>query len=199
VPDDFVVAVKASRYLTHYKRLRPEEPVGRLLRARNCWASTSARCWCGSRPRLPAGFGSSARRCVRRLVRIAVEPRHPSVLTTCEPSRATMPRCASRTAADPIRPCGGRRHGATCFHEGRAAPDPATDPMRCGVGAARRRTVAGSTDTHISTMTPWLCGTQRDRVRARARSGVAVTGARCAKPVGQLGRSRSTSAGLSVR
>ncbi len=31
-PDDFVVAVKASRYLTHIKRLRdPAEPVGRLL------------------------------------------------------------------------------------------------------------------------------------------------------------------------
>jgi uncharacterized protein YecE (DUF72 family) len=32
VPDDFVFTVKASRYLTHYRRLRdPEEPVERLL------------------------------------------------------------------------------------------------------------------------------------------------------------------------
>jgi uncharacterized protein YecE (DUF72 family) len=32
VPDDFEFAIKASRYLTHYKRLRePEEPVARLL------------------------------------------------------------------------------------------------------------------------------------------------------------------------
>src|SRR5579884_4499410 len=32
VPGDFVVTVKASRYLTHVKRLRqPEEPVGRLM------------------------------------------------------------------------------------------------------------------------------------------------------------------------
>jgi uncharacterized protein YecE (DUF72 family) len=31
-PPDFVMAVKASRFLTHVKRLRdPEEPVGRLL------------------------------------------------------------------------------------------------------------------------------------------------------------------------
>ena len=31
-PDDFVFSVKASRFLTHYKRLRaPEEPVARLL------------------------------------------------------------------------------------------------------------------------------------------------------------------------
>ncbi|MCU1488967.1 MAG: hypothetical protein JWM85_372 [Acidimicrobiaceae bacterium] len=31
-PDDFVIGVKASRYLTHVKRLRePEEPVGRLM------------------------------------------------------------------------------------------------------------------------------------------------------------------------
>jgi len=34
VPDDFVFSVKASRYLTHYRRLRePEEPVERLLAA----------------------------------------------------------------------------------------------------------------------------------------------------------------------
>jgi uncharacterized protein YecE (DUF72 family) len=33
-PDGFVMAVKASRYLTHVRRLRdPAEPVGRLLRA----------------------------------------------------------------------------------------------------------------------------------------------------------------------
>ena len=33
-PDDFVMAVKASRYLTHVRRLRdPAEPVARLLRA----------------------------------------------------------------------------------------------------------------------------------------------------------------------
>ena len=32
VPDDFAFAIKASRYLTHYKRLHePEEPVERLL------------------------------------------------------------------------------------------------------------------------------------------------------------------------
>ena len=32
VPSDFAIAVKASRYLTHYKRLRdPEEPVERLM------------------------------------------------------------------------------------------------------------------------------------------------------------------------
>ena len=31
-PDDFVMAVKASRYLTHVRRLKdPAEPVGRLL------------------------------------------------------------------------------------------------------------------------------------------------------------------------
>jgi uncharacterized protein YecE (DUF72 family) len=31
-PDDFIVALKASRYLTHMKRLRePSEPVGRML------------------------------------------------------------------------------------------------------------------------------------------------------------------------
>src|SRR5215831_14111567 len=40
-PDGFVMAVKASRYLTHVRRLRdPAEPVARLMRS----ATGSARC-----------------------------------------------------------------------------------------------------------------------------------------------------------
>src|SRR5439155_11917199 len=36
-PDDFVVAVKMSRYLTHVKRLKdPEEPVSRFLERARC-------------------------------------------------------------------------------------------------------------------------------------------------------------------
>ena len=43
-PDGFVMAVKASRYLTHIRRLRdPAEPVGRLLTA---LAPSGRRCLC---------------------------------------------------------------------------------------------------------------------------------------------------------
>lgn len=88
-PDGFVMAVKASRYLTHIRRLRdPAEPVGRLLRAAS---------WLGDRLgpvllQLPpdlradadvldsclrefAAFGAAAG---GRRVRVAVEFRHES-------------------------------------------------------------------------------------------------------------------------
>jgi uncharacterized protein YecE (DUF72 family) len=80
-PPGFVIAVKASRYLTHIKRLRdPDEPVARLLdRA------------AGLGPRLgpvllqlpptlraDAGLLDACLRAFPGQVRVAVEPRHPS-------------------------------------------------------------------------------------------------------------------------
>lgn len=80
-PDDFVLAVKASRYLTHLKRLtEPEEPVARLLDAA-----------AGLGPKLgpvlvqlPGSFSADADRLAAaldrfpRTVRVAVEVRHDS-------------------------------------------------------------------------------------------------------------------------
>jgi uncharacterized protein YecE (DUF72 family) len=80
-PPGFVIAVKASRYLTHIKRLRePDEPVARLLdRA------------AGLGPRLgpvllqlpptlraDADLLDTCLRAFPRRIRVAVEPRHPS-------------------------------------------------------------------------------------------------------------------------
>src|SRR5215472_17542689 len=71
-PDGFVMTVKASRYLTHVRRLRdPAEPVERLMRA-------------------PAGLGACLAEFARfpadrdsgRRVRVAVEFRHESWWTT---------------------------------------------------------------------------------------------------------------------
>lgn len=80
-PDDFVFAVKASRYLTHVRRLQdPTEPVGRLLeRARGLGPQLgpillqlppTLKVEPGRLDDTLAAFGPS--------VRVAVEPRHAS-------------------------------------------------------------------------------------------------------------------------
>src|SRR6266487_5551966 len=96
-PGDFVMAIKASRYLTHVKRLRdPEEPVAKLLAAAaglggrlgpvllqlppNLAADPGRLAAClaafarhrGTGPGAPDGPGRPAG------IQIAVEPRHPS-------------------------------------------------------------------------------------------------------------------------
>jgi uncharacterized protein YecE (DUF72 family) len=96
-PADFVVGVKASRYLTHIKRLRePGEPVSRLLEAAR-----------GLGPKLgpvlvqlPGSFTADAERLAATLhafppgLRVAVEVRHDSWY--CEPVRRIL---ADRGAA----------------------------------------------------------------------------------------------------
>ena len=80
-PPDFVMAVKASRFLTHVKRLRePEEPVGRLLdHARHLGAKLGPVLL-----QLPPTLKADPPALERTLrafpadVRVAVEPRHDS-------------------------------------------------------------------------------------------------------------------------
>jgi len=81
VPDDFVVAVKASRYLTHVKRLQdPEEPVARLMGvARGLGAKLGPVLL-----QLPPSLRANVEQLAAVLaafpggVRVAVESRHPS-------------------------------------------------------------------------------------------------------------------------
>ena len=95
VPEDFVIAVKASRYLTHVKRLHdPQEPVQRLLAAarglgphlgpvlvqlpqpcrptRKLWRRRSesfpSACVWRWRPATPAGTPTGYARCLRHTV-----------------------------------------------------------------------------------------------------------------------------------
>jgi uncharacterized protein YecE (DUF72 family) len=80
-PPDFVMAVKASRYLTHIRRLRdPEEPVGRLLdRARRLGGKLGP-VLLQLPPTLkadPAALDQTLR-AFPAAVRVAVEPRHES-------------------------------------------------------------------------------------------------------------------------
>src|SRR5207253_3896179 len=80
-PDDFVMAVKVSRFLTHIKRLlEPEEPVGRFLeRARHLGPKLGP-----ALLQLPPDLERDVGRLQDTLdqfpkaVRVAVEFRHPS-------------------------------------------------------------------------------------------------------------------------
>jgi uncharacterized protein YecE (DUF72 family) len=80
-PDDFVVSVKASRYLTHVRRLRqPEEPVRRLMEAAQGLGQKLGVVLVQLPPDLPARFTELDRTLASfpRHVRVAVEARHPS-------------------------------------------------------------------------------------------------------------------------
>ncbi|MCO5972809.1 DUF72 domain-containing protein [Actinoallomurus soli] len=80
-PPDFVMAVKASRYLTHIKRLKdPEEPVDRLMNAAGGLGDKLGPVLVQLPPTLQIEV-ERLERCLRRFpagVRVAVEPRHPS-------------------------------------------------------------------------------------------------------------------------
>ena len=130
-PEGFVMAVKASRYLTHMKRLRdPEEPVRRLL--------THAE-GLGDRLgpvllQLPPNLRADARvleaclHCFPEGVRVAVEPRHASWWTP--EIRALLKRqgaalCWADRRARPATPLWRTADwGYVRFHEGIARPWP---------------------------------------------------------------------------
>jgi uncharacterized protein YecE (DUF72 family) len=80
-PPSFVMAVKASRYLTHVRRLAgPDEPVARLLAAAGGLGPKLGPVLLQLPPTLAADFGLLGRclRCFPAGVRVAVEFRHPS-------------------------------------------------------------------------------------------------------------------------
>jgi uncharacterized protein YecE (DUF72 family) len=85
-PDDFVMAIKASRYLTHIRRLRdPAEPVQRLMRAAAALGPKLGPVLIQLPPnlradaaRLDACLAEFAKSDSGNTVRVAVEPRHSS-------------------------------------------------------------------------------------------------------------------------
>lgn len=129
-PDDFVWAVKVSRYLTHVRRLRdPDEPVARFVdRAGGLGTKLGAVLL-----QLPPRFRADAERLDRTLARfpadwrVAVEVRDPS--WDHEEIRAVLEaRGAALCLADRVGPLRPRWRTADWaylrFHEGRAAPRP---------------------------------------------------------------------------
>src|SRR5690606_12517958 len=80
-PPGFVIAVKASRYLTHVKRLRdPEEPVARLMSHASGLGDRLGPVLLQLPPTLRAdpGLLDACLRCFPAAGRVAVEPRHES-------------------------------------------------------------------------------------------------------------------------
>ncbi|MBW3602246.1 MAG: DUF72 domain-containing protein [Actinobacteria bacterium] len=130
-PDDFVVAVKASRYLSHMKRLRdPDEPVGRLMHSAGGLGDKLGPVLV----QLPASFKVDAARLAAALeafpdqARVAVELRDPTWF--CEPVRAVLAeRNAALCLADRDEAWVTPRWrtadwGYTRFHVGRGTPRP---------------------------------------------------------------------------
>jgi uncharacterized protein YecE (DUF72 family) len=129
-PDDFIVTVKASRYLTHIRRLKePAEPVHRLMsRADHLGPKLGPVLL-----QLPATFRINLDALAETLdlfphgTRIAFEPRHDSWYTD-----ETADLLARHRAAFCLSDSPGRRapHWRTTgwgylrFHEGRATPAP---------------------------------------------------------------------------
>jgi uncharacterized protein YecE (DUF72 family) len=129
-PDDFVFSVKASRYLTHVKRLQaPSEPVKKLLARARSLKTKLGPILVQLPPNLPANL-SALRRTLEAFPssqRVAFEPRHQSWFEDSVYGLLAeygVALCLSDTA--------GRRSplvrtadwGYLRFHEGRASPSP---------------------------------------------------------------------------
>ncbi|MFC8092730.1 DUF72 domain-containing protein [Streptomyces sp. NPDC057301] len=131
VPGDFVVGVKASRYLTHIKRLKdPEEPVHRLMSHAAGLGDRLGPVLLQLPPTLRADLGllDACLACFPSGTRIAVEPRHESWWTAgtrkvLESRGAAL--CWADVQARPVTPLWRTADwGYVRFHEGRAQPWP---------------------------------------------------------------------------
>ncbi|GAB1641170.1 DUF72 domain-containing protein [Krasilnikovia sp. MM14-A1259] len=130
-PDDFVVAVKMSRYLTHIRRLQePTEPVARFLRRAEALGDQLGPVLLQLPPTLRADPGALDDTLARfpARVRVAVEPRHESWFT--DEVRALLEKrgaalCWADREGRPVTPLWVTAgFGYLRLHEGRARPRP---------------------------------------------------------------------------
>jgi uncharacterized protein YecE (DUF72 family) len=130
-PHGFVMAVKASRYLTHIKRLRDaEEPVRRLMNHAEGLGDRLGPVLLQLPPNLPedAALLDACLRCFPPTVRVAVEPRHPSwddpgIRTVLENRGAAL--CWADAGSRPVAPLWRTADwGYLRLHAGRARPWP---------------------------------------------------------------------------
>jgi uncharacterized protein YecE (DUF72 family) len=143
VPDDFVFAVKASRYLTHVRRLNePEAPVALLMGRAALLGPTLGPVLL----QLPPDMTADAGRLDRTLAafpsgtRVAVEPRHES-WWSAEVRAVLEHRGASLCLSDRRGPLGPdwqtAEWGYVRFHAGRASPEPCYGRQALDTWAAR--------------------------------------------------------------
>ncbi|MFF7754863.1 DUF72 domain-containing protein [Streptomyces sp. NPDC007971] len=131
VPADFVVAVKASRYLTHIKRLKdPGEPVDRLMSHAAGLGDRLGPVLLQLPPtlRVDAALLDACLACFPESTRVAVEPRHdswwtPQVRGVLETRGAAL--CWADVRGRPVIPLWRTTGwGYVRFHEGLARPWP---------------------------------------------------------------------------
>jgi len=143
-PDDFVMAVKASRYLTHVRRLRdPAEPVARLLGAAAGLGRKLGPVLLQLPPTLKADvsaldgclkeFRTAAAALGQQRLRVAVEPRHETWWTSDTRQVLTShdaALCWADRRGRPITPLWRTATwGYLRFHEGTARPSPRYGPQ----------------------------------------------------------------------
>jgi uncharacterized protein YecE (DUF72 family) len=151
-PDDFVWAVKASRYLTHVRRLNePAEPVRRLVDRLEGLGAKCGPVLLQLPPTLPIDLESLAATLAAfpANMRLAVEPRHPSWFAA-KTRRLLERRKAALCLVD--RPGLRVPHWVTApwgyvrFHEGRASPAPCYGQRALGTWAERIAELWGPDD-----------------------------------------------------
>jgi uncharacterized protein YecE (DUF72 family) len=213
VPDDFAVAVKASRYLTHYRRMRePAEPVDRLLDH----ATGLGRALGPVLLQLPPDFPIAIDRLEQTLetfagrARVAVEFRHASWFVD-EVREVLAAYDAALVLADrdgrPLTPMW--RTADWCyvrFHAGTASPRPCYGKRALDSWSRRIRDLwPGDVDGYAYFNNDTEGCAVRDAIvfaHLAAGPGAVVTRVPdiAEAPVGQIGISRTTSSGgLSVR
>ncbi|OKK21972.1 histidine kinase [Streptomyces sp. CB00455] len=130
-PPGFVMAVKASRFLTHIKRLRdPQEPVHRLMEHAGALGDRLGPVLLQLPPTLKADARSldACLACFPCGTRVAVEPRHeswwiPEVREVLAARGAAL--CWADRGSRPVTPLWRTTDwGYVRFHEGRARPAP---------------------------------------------------------------------------
>jgi uncharacterized protein YecE (DUF72 family) len=148
-PDDFVVAVKMSRYLTHVRRLRdPAEPVARFLDRAAGLGDRLGPVLLQLPPTLRADLDALDATLSQfpRDVRVAVEPRHPTWFT--DDCRRLLERhgaalCWADRKGRPVTPLWNTAgFGYLRMHEGRAEPWPRYGPAALKGWIARLSDVA---------------------------------------------------------
>ncbi|HZU79929.1 MAG TPA: DUF72 domain-containing protein [Acidimicrobiales bacterium] len=130
-PDDFVVTVKASRYLTHVRRLRePQEPVGRLMEAAEGLGDRLGVVLLQLPPDMTVRLDAldETLACFPKGVRVAVEPRHESWFG--DDTRRVLERrgaalCLADKRSRPVTPLWRTTSwGYLRMHEGRGVSAP---------------------------------------------------------------------------
>jgi uncharacterized protein YecE (DUF72 family) len=133
-PEGFLFAIKASRYLTHVRRLRdPLQPVSRLMAAARELGPRLGPVLVQLPPDMRRDLGAldAALAAFPADVQVAVEPRHESWMTA-ETERLLERHDAALCLADRRGPVAPVRRTASWgylrLHEGRASPAPCYGP-----------------------------------------------------------------------